>query len=122
MPVSNGIKAGIRTIADVRNLELKVRCPNEEALDALMVRARAVRAVYVRTMGQRDINFRVPRGRLKLREWWLDGDQAQGGERVVARPSEQWGQQCRFANNWARTLRQQGFVAAARGPRGARGR
>ena len=77
----------------MRNLELKVRCPNEEALDALIARARAVGAVYVRTMGQRDVYFRVPRGRLKLREWWLDGDQAQGGERVVARPREQWGQQ-----------------------------
>jgi hypothetical protein len=44
-------------------------------------------------MGQHDLYFRVPRGRLKLREWWLDGDQAQGGERVVARPREQWGQQ-----------------------------
>jgi adenylate cyclase class IV len=78
---------------DVRNLELKVRCPNEEALDALIARARAAGAVYVRTMGQRDVYFRVPRGRLKLREWWLDGDQAQRGERVVARPSEQWGHQ-----------------------------
>jgi hypothetical protein len=77
----------------VRNLELKVRCPSEEALDAPMARARAAGAVYVRTMGQRDVNFRVPRGRLKLREWWLDGDQVQGRERIVARPSEQWGQQ-----------------------------
>jgi hypothetical protein len=73
----------------VRNLALKVRCPNEEALDALIAGARAVGTVYVRTMGQRDVYFRVPRGRLKLRAWWLDGDQAQGGERVVARPSEQ---------------------------------
>jgi adenylate cyclase class IV len=77
----------------VRNLELKVRCSNEEALDALIARARAAGAVYVRTMGQRDVYCRVPRGRLKLRQWWLDGDQARGGERVVARPSEQWGQQ-----------------------------
>jgi adenylate cyclase class IV len=76
----------------VRNLELKVRCPSEEALDALIARARAAGAVYVRTMGQRDVFFRVPHGRLKLREWWLDGDQTQGGERDVARPSEQWGQ------------------------------
>ena len=37
------------------------------------------------------------------------------------RPREQ-ADQCRFANTWARTLRQQGFVAAARGQRGARGR
>src|SRR5919199_4561760 len=44
-------------------------------------------------MGQHDLYFRVPRGRLKLREWWLDGDQAQGGERAVARRREQWGQQ-----------------------------
>jgi adenylate cyclase class IV len=77
----------------VRNLEIKVCCPNEETLDALIARARAVGAVYVRTIGQRDAYFRVPHGRLKLREWWLDGDQAQGGERVVARSSEQWGQQ-----------------------------
>jgi adenylate cyclase class IV len=77
----------------VRNLELKVRCPSEETLDALIARARTAGAVYVRTMGQRDIDFRVPRGRLKLREWWLDGAQAQGAERVVTRPREQWGQQ-----------------------------
>jgi hypothetical protein len=82
-----------RKATDVRNLELKVRCPNEEALDALIARARAAGAVYVRTMRQRDVYLRVPRGRLKLREWWLDGDQAQRGERVVARLSEQWGQQ-----------------------------
>ena len=75
----------------MRNLELKVRCLSEEALDALMARARTAGALYVRTMGQRDAFFRVPRGRLKLREWWLDGAQAQGGERVVARPSEQGG-------------------------------
>jgi hypothetical protein len=56
----------------VRNLELKVRCPSEEALDALIARARSAGAVYVRTMGQRDAYFRVPYGRLKLREWWLD--------------------------------------------------
>jgi adenylate cyclase class IV len=78
----------------VRNLELKVRCPNEAALDALIARARTAGAVYVRTMGQRDAYFHVPHGRLKLREWWLDGAQAQGGERVVARPSkQQWDQQ-----------------------------
>jgi adenylate cyclase class IV len=77
----------------VRNLELKVRCPSEETLDALIARARTAGAVYVRTMGQRDAYFRVPHGHLKLREWWLDGAQAQGAERVIARPSEQWGQQ-----------------------------
>ena len=77
----------------MRNLELKVRCPNEETLGALIARARTAGAVYVRTMEQRDAYFRVPRGHLKLREWWLDGDQAQGGQRAVARPSEQWGQQ-----------------------------
>jgi hypothetical protein len=77
----------------VRNLELKVRCPSEETLDALIARARTAGAVYVRTMGQRDVYFHVPHGRLKLREWWLDGAQVQGAERVVARPSEQWGQQ-----------------------------
>ena len=47
MPVSNGITAGIRTIADVRNLELEVRCPNEETLGALIARARTAGAVYV---------------------------------------------------------------------------
>jgi len=35
------------------------------------------------------------------------------------RPREQ-ADHCRFANTWARTLRQQGCVAAARGQRGAR--
>jgi adenylate cyclase class IV len=76
----------------VRNLELKVRCPSEETLDALIARARTAGAVYVRTMGQRDAYFHVPHGRLKLRQWWLDGVQAQGAERVVACPSEQGGQ------------------------------
>ena len=52
----------------MRNLELKVRCLSEEALDALMARARTAGALYVRTMGQRDAFYRVPRGRLKLRE------------------------------------------------------
>ncbi len=53
----------------MRNLELKVRCSDGAALDALAGRALAGGAVHVRTMGQRDTYFAVPRGRLKLREW-----------------------------------------------------
>jgi hypothetical protein len=45
--VSNSLTEGIRTIADVRNLELKVRCPSEEKFDALIAQARSAGAVYV---------------------------------------------------------------------------
>ncbi|MGN6813942.1 MAG: class IV adenylate cyclase [Thermomicrobiales bacterium] len=59
----------------MRNLELKVRCAGTTDLGALVARARAGGATYIRTMEQRDIYFQSPRGRLKLREWrWLDGE------------------------------------------------
>jgi adenylate cyclase class 2 len=56
----------------MHNLELKVRCTDEAALDALVARAQGGGAVYVRAMAQRDTYFVVPHGRLKLREWRLD--------------------------------------------------
>ncbi|MGN6755727.1 MAG: class IV adenylate cyclase [Thermomicrobiales bacterium] len=59
----------------MRNLELKVRCADKTDLGALVARARAGGATYIRTMEQRDIYFQSPRGRLKLREWRrLDGE------------------------------------------------
>jgi adenylate cyclase class IV len=56
----------------MHNLELKVGCPDEAALDALAARAAAGGAIRQRAMGQRDTYFIVPRGRLKLREWHLE--------------------------------------------------
>jgi adenylate cyclase class IV len=53
----------------MRNLELKVRCAGAMNLAALVARARASGAAYIRTMAQRDTYFQSPRGRLKLREW-----------------------------------------------------
>lgn len=53
----------------MHNLELKVRCPGEAALDALVARARDGGAIYARAMTQRDTYFVVTHGRLKLREW-----------------------------------------------------
>jgi adenylate cyclase class IV len=68
----------------MRNLELKVRCADEAALDALVARAEGGGADYVRALTQRDTYFVVPHGRLKLREWQLEAapaterDQANG--------------------------------------------
>ncbi|CAA9579296.1 MAG: hypothetical protein AVDCRST_MAG18-2929 [uncultured Thermomicrobiales bacterium] len=53
----------------VRNIELKVRCPDDASLDAMIAQARAGGATYARTLVQRDTYFAAPRGRLKLREW-----------------------------------------------------
>ena len=59
----------------MRNLELKVRCAGTTELSALVARAQARGAAYIRTMEQRDTYFQAPRGRLKLREWRrLDGE------------------------------------------------
>jgi adenylate cyclase class 2 len=65
----------------MHNLELKVRCTDEAALEALVARARDGGAVYVRAMIQRDTYFVVPHGRLKLREWQLEAAQATGHDR-----------------------------------------
>ena len=51
-------------ILDRRNVEQKFRCADLEAARAA---ALAAGAVHAETMVQRDIYFRVPRGRLKLR-------------------------------------------------------
>ena len=80
----------------MRNLELKVRCPNGAALAALAARALAGGAVYLRTMGQRDTYFVTPRDRLKLREWWREEDgaaarPADGGSRDRAREWDEAG-------------------------------
>jgi len=64
----------------VRNLELKVRCSDSANLDALAKQALAGGAAYARTMRQRDTYFVVPRGRLKLREWWRQEDGGDGSE------------------------------------------
>jgi hypothetical protein len=57
--------AGARKAETAPNLELKVRCPGEEALDALIARARSAGVVYMRTMGQRDDYVRALCGRLR---------------------------------------------------------
>jgi adenylate cyclase class IV len=73
----------------MHNLELKVRCPDDAALDAIEATARARGAVYLRAMYQRDTYFAAPRGRLKLREWRREdegpaaatsGDDAEAGD------------------------------------------
>ncbi|OLC60485.1 MAG: hypothetical protein AUH89_04175 [Ktedonobacter sp. 13_1_40CM_4_52_4] len=56
----------------MRNLELKVRCENEEKFRVIEWLAQEHGAIYMRTMKQRDTYFRVRQGRLKLREWWLE--------------------------------------------------
>ena len=53
----------------MQNLELKVRCRDDEGLAPLIERARMGGAIYARTLAQRDTYFAAPRGRLKLREW-----------------------------------------------------
>ena len=58
----------------MQNLELKVRCPDEETLETLEERAHQHGAVYVHTLQQRDTYFNVPSGRLKLREWSVQED------------------------------------------------
>ena len=64
----------------MRNLELKVRCSDDVTLDMLAGRAMVGGAAYARTMGQRDTYFAVPRGRLKLREWWREEDGGGGSQ------------------------------------------
>lgn len=57
-------------------MELKVHCENEERFQALEIQAQKGGASYLRTMKQRDTYFQVPYGRLKLREWWLEGQES----------------------------------------------
>lgn len=57
----------------MRNLELKVRCESDGHLQAIEVLVRKQGASYMRTMKQRDTYFRISHGRLKLREWWIEG-------------------------------------------------
>ena len=58
----------------MRNLELKVRCPDETTLEILEERAQQNDAAYIHTLQQRDTYFNVPSGRLKLREWSVQED------------------------------------------------
>jgi adenylate cyclase, class 2 len=58
----------------MRNLELKVRCPDETTLEMLEERAQQNNAAYIHTLQQRDTYFNVPSGRLKLREWSVQED------------------------------------------------
>ncbi len=58
----------------MRNLELKVRCPDETILEILEGRAQQNDAAYIHTLQQRDTYFNVPSGRLKLREWSIQED------------------------------------------------
>ncbi|HEY5005541.1 MAG TPA: class IV adenylate cyclase [Ktedonobacteraceae bacterium] len=58
----------------MRNLELKVRCPDEKTLETLEERAQKNNAIHIHTLQQRDTYFNVPSGRLKLREWSVQED------------------------------------------------
>ncbi len=58
----------------MRNLELKVQCPDETTLKMLEQRAQQNNANYIHTLQQRDTYFNVPSGRLKLREWSIQDD------------------------------------------------
>lgn len=60
----------------MRNLELKVQCENEERIQVIESLAQKHGAVYMQTVKQRDSYFRVRKGRLKLREWWLEGQES----------------------------------------------
>lgn len=59
----------------MRNLELKVRCPNDGTLTGIHTRAVESGATFLLAARQRDTYFNTPRCRLKLREsWGLQGD------------------------------------------------
>ncbi|MBA2395557.1 MAG: CYTH domain-containing protein [Ktedonobacteraceae bacterium] len=66
----------------MRNLELKVRCPDEATLEIVEERARQNKATYIHTLQQRDTYFNVPSGRLKLREWSVKEDARRVPSRV----------------------------------------
>ena len=66
----------------MRNLELKVRCPDEMTLETVEERARQNNAAYVHTLQQCDTYFNVPLGRLKLREWTIQEDAQRIASRV----------------------------------------
>src|SRR3954462_2462477 len=72
----------------MHNLELKVRCPDEAALDGLVARAQRGGAIYVRALMQRDTYFIVPYGRLKLREWHQDAPPATDQDRAIRADAE----------------------------------
>src|SRR4029079_5710647 len=72
----------------MHNLELRVRCPDEAALDGLVARAQRSVAVYVRALRQRDTYFVVPHGRLKLREWHQDAPPATEQDQAVRTDAE----------------------------------
>ena len=58
----------------MRNLELKVQCPDETTLKTLEQRAQQNNATYIHTLQQRDTYFNVPSSRLKLRQWSIQDD------------------------------------------------
>lgn len=72
----------------MHNLELKVRCPDQAALDGLVVRAQDGGASYVRALMQRDTYYVVPHGRLKLREWHQDAPPATDQDQAIHADAE----------------------------------
>jgi adenylate cyclase class IV len=66
----------------MRNLELKIRCPDETTLKMLEQRAQQNNAIYIHTLQQRDTYLKVPSGRLKLREWSMQEDVQRADLRV----------------------------------------
>jgi len=64
----------------MRNLELKIRCPDEAALDGIARLAEAAGATAHGVLWQRDTYFVTPRGRLKLREERAEQDRSASGK------------------------------------------
>ena len=73
----------------MRNLELKVQCPDETTLEMLEQRAQQNDAAYIHTLQQRDTYFNVPSGRLKLRQWSIQEDVQRADLRVKERTKVQ---------------------------------
>lgn len=76
------------------NLELKVRCPDNETLAARAVLARRAGTTYVRTLEQRDTYFNTAKGRLKVRQWSVVDEAGSGGTRHASGDPEPDARRC----------------------------